>query len=207
MLYMMSEDVIAKLAAFCENGGTLVSGFFSGVVNENDLCYLGGCPGGILKDVFGVRAEEIDTLMPNETKRVSDGVCEYSAFDFCEIIHAESAKTLLTYGEDYYRDMPAACKNEYGKGHAYYIAFRDSGSFLDKLYGEITTSLDIDRLEKPLPSGVWQQKRGDYIFVGNYTDKPIEYEIPKGYACFYPSGEAQKITVGGFGTLILKRNT
>ena len=35
------------------------------MVNENDLCYLGGFPGAGLREVFGIWNEEIDTLAPD----------------------------------------------------------------------------------------------------------------------------------------------
>ena len=40
---------------------TLVTTYFSGLVDENDLCFLGGFPGP-LREVTGIWAEEIDTL-------------------------------------------------------------------------------------------------------------------------------------------------
>ena len=40
--------------------------YASGYVDENQLCYLGGFPGGVLKDVYGIISEEIDTLYPSD---------------------------------------------------------------------------------------------------------------------------------------------
>lgn len=170
MLYMTSGETIDRLYNFVKNGGILVSGFFSGVVNENDLCYLGGCPADKLQEVFGLWAEEIDTLLPDERKRVSGG---HTARDYCEVIHPETAEVLASYCEDYYADTAAACVNSCGRGKGYYIAYRDCGSLLDSLYNELTHGLDIPRLNTPLPDGVWMQTRGRYMFIGNYTDSEI----------------------------------
>ena len=44
MLYMLREDFAAKLRDFVAAGGTLVVTYWSGVVNETDLCWLGDTP-------------------------------------------------------------------------------------------------------------------------------------------------------------------
>ncbi len=47
------DMVISKerqnLEGYVQNGGTLLTGAFSGMVNENDNVYLGGYPGGLRK--------------------------------------------------------------------------------------------------------------------------------------------------------------
>ena len=40
-----------------EAGGTYVTTYFSGIVNETDLCFIGRHP---LEDVLGVVSEEMD---------------------------------------------------------------------------------------------------------------------------------------------------
>lgn len=44
MLYMYRAGFEQKMRAFVENGGTLVTTYWSGIVDENDLCRLGGVP-------------------------------------------------------------------------------------------------------------------------------------------------------------------
>ena len=52
------------------DGGTLVTTYWSGIVDENDLCFLGGWPGGGLREVLGIWDEETDTLTPGERNQV-----------------------------------------------------------------------------------------------------------------------------------------
>lgn len=70
MLYMLKPGVAKRLREFVEQGGTLVTTYVTGYVNENDLCFLGGFPGDGLKDVIGIWAEEIDGLWEDETRRI-----------------------------------------------------------------------------------------------------------------------------------------
>lgn len=61
MLYMFRSGIETKLRTFVENGGILIMTYWSGIVNETDLCYLEGTPHSLL-DVFGLRSKEIDGL-------------------------------------------------------------------------------------------------------------------------------------------------
>ena len=70
MVYLFREGFDRKLKEYVENGGTLLATYWSGVVDENDRCYLGGTPHGLM-DVFGLMAEEIDGLYDGEIGRAS----------------------------------------------------------------------------------------------------------------------------------------
>ena len=69
MLYMVKPGLAERLRAFVEKGGTLVLTYFSGYVDENDLCFLDGMPGP-LRPLAGVWAEEIDALYPGRATKL-----------------------------------------------------------------------------------------------------------------------------------------
>ena len=66
MLYMLRPGVDERIAAFVEAGGTFVATYWTGIVDENDLVFLGGWPGGKLREVLGIWDEEIDALYEND---------------------------------------------------------------------------------------------------------------------------------------------
>ena len=177
-LYMTSDALIDKLEQYVKNGGTLLCTYMTGMVNENDRCHLGGFPGGKLKDVFGIWNEEIDTLYPGESNKIEfDGVT-YKAVDYCELIHACGAEVLATYGEDFYRGMPALTVNRYGKGKAYYMAFRPEKDFTDKITEFLLDECGIvSDFDGDLPYGMTAHSRTDgenvYVFLQNYSAKPL----------------------------------
>ena len=70
MLYMVRPGVGERLADFVAKGGTLVATYWSGIVDENDLCFLGGVPGPLRK-TLGIWVEEIDALYDGEVNYVS----------------------------------------------------------------------------------------------------------------------------------------
>jgi beta-galactosidase len=182
MLYSTSEKTIEKITSYVNNGGTFLSGYMLAEVNENDLCYLGGFPANNLKDVFGVWAEEVDTLYPNDRNAiVKDGV-EHEVLDYCERLHVRgNAEVIGVYRDDFYANEPAIIKNKYGNGTTYYIGARDTGSLKHDLISTILSDLDIKGEIDNLPYGVTCHSREDgddfYLFVENYNATPKTIDI------------------------------
>ena len=182
MLYMVKPGVAKRLEDFVSNGGTLVTTYFTGYVNETDLCFLGGFPGPLRK-LIGVWAEEMDSLYDTDTNSVimnpgNDlGIKgEFTLRHYCEVIHAETAEVLAAYKEDYYSGMPAVTVNSFGKGKAYHIAARVDEEFLREFYKAITPKTGITKaLDAALPKGVSAQLRtdgvNDFIFIMNFTQQ------------------------------------
>ncbi len=173
MLYLCSQTTIDRFTDFVANGGTLLATYMLGMTDENDLCHLGGFPGGKLKEVFGIWNEEIDSLYPEERVSVSYGGKTYEAMDYCERIHAQGAEVLATYASEFYAGEPAVTCNAYGKGKAYYVACRDTGELMDALIGRILAEKHIVGYA-PKTENVSVSMRTDgeneYYFCENHGD-------------------------------------
>jgi beta-galactosidase len=189
MLYMLRGDIVERMKRFVENGGTLITTYVSGYVNENDLCFLGGFPGNGLKAVTGIWEEEIDSLYPEDENSITCGEClsgkTYSVKEYCAIVHPlENTEVLAVYDDDFYQGMPALTKHPYGKGQAYHIAARTEVDFLSEFYGKIAEKISLESsflYVKELPAGVHIQKReGDgevYYFFMNFNSKEQKVEF------------------------------
>jgi len=135
VMYMVKPGFAEKVEAFVRKGGTFVTTFFSGIVDEHDLVTVGGYPGK-LRNVLGVWAEEIDALLPGQTNRIvmngSRGPLagEYDCGLLCDLVHLEGAEAVATYGDDFYRGMPAVTVNRFGEGDAWYVATSPEPAFL-----------------------------------------------------------------------------
>ena len=180
MLYMAEEKTVNNLKKYVEGGGTLYATYLLGMVDDTDLCHLGGFPAGELKNVFGIWNEELDTLYPGEcvSVKTTDG-SEYKARDCCELIHTTGADVLAVYDSEFYKGMPALTVNNYGKGKAYYQAFRDCSDFWDQVCSDILRDLKIENsLPCELPEYVTAHIRVDgehkYLFAQNYNGLSIE---------------------------------
>lgn len=174
MLYMTSEETMEKLAVYVEGGGRLVSTYMLGVANENDLVHLGGFPQK-LRDVFGIRIVETDTLYPKDRNAIMWGGKQYEAFDYCAIIETCGARTLGTYADDFYSRTPAVTMNGYGEGFAHFIGARTNEDFLDDFYNIFIEKLGLSCSLISAQDGVSVQMRENgeniYYFAMNFTEK------------------------------------
>lgn len=168
MLFMLKPGVADRLDAFVKSGGTLVLTYLSGVVNETELVFRGGWPGGGLRKLAGIWSEEIDALYPNPPQRIvpTSGNAlgltgEFAVQDYCERVHPEGAAVLSTYKNDFYAGMPALTVNKYGAGQVYYLAARPTADgMLDPFTRGLVSQMRIARcLDVDLPEGVTVQKR------------------------------------------------
>jgi len=172
VLYMVKEGMREALENFVEQGGTLVTGFMSGIVDQSDNVHLGGYPGPLRK-LCGVWAEEIDALAPEQSNTVkfTDGG-ESSCGLLCDILHLEGAEALGVYGGDFYAGTPAVTRNAYGKGQVYYIGTQlepaGIAAVMDqavKAAGAEPVLAEPTKLEVVKRSG----RNGQFYFVLNFT--------------------------------------
>ncbi len=188
MVYMLRPGFAQRVEAFVRDGGTFVTTYWSGITDENDLCFLGGFPGPLRK-LLGVWSEELDVLYDDEANTVllaNDNPLgmhgPYEAKIFCDLIHAETAHVLGAYGSDFYAGRAALTVNAFGKGEAYYLASRNEQRFQDDLYAALVRKLDIARvLDCDLPEGVTAQMRTDgttdFIFLMNFSREPQPVDL------------------------------
>ena len=218
MLYMVRPGVGERLEEFVNNGGTLVTTYWSGIVDENDLCFLGGFPGP-LKKVTGIWAEELDALYDEDVNYVSveEGNSlgmkgEYEARIFCDLIHSEGAEVLATYKTDFYKGMPALTCNNFGKGQAYYIAFRNNDEFLSDFYSSLAKKLTLKRaIEIDLPKGINAQVRMDekneFVFFMNFSSEEKTIDIKDLDLTDMVTGEkvTKEMEIEPYGVRIVRR--
>lgn len=182
MLYMIKNE--EKTAEYVRNGGNFVMTYISGVIDGYDCCHLGGFPAGKLKDVFGIRVEETDCILPDEDVDFEYKDKNYKAKDFCELVHTGSAESLAKFCSGIYDGLPAATDNRFGNGRAYYIAARSKGDFLDAFYADVCKNADVKGGFK-LPDGVAASVRNDekeeYVFLQNFTRERKTVALDKAY--------------------------
>lgn len=142
MLYLMSDKTTSKLSNYVSSGGTLISSYFTGIVNETDLVNIGGWPSE-LQELFGINLKELDTLYPDEFNSLEFQGDRYRIKDYSGIIEAVHAEVIGTYQADFYRNTPAVVKNLFGSGQAYYLAARTDRDFLKAFYKPIIEKLQL----------------------------------------------------------------
>lgn len=219
MLYMVREGVGERIEQFVQAGGTFVSTYWSGIVNETDLCFLDGFPGPLRK-TLGIWSEEIDGLNDGQTnavKMLADNSLgftgQFEAKELCDLIHLEGAQALATYQDDFYAGRPALTVNQFGKGEAYYIASRNDENFTTQFYNQLIKKAGITRvIDRELPKGVTAQIRSDqendYVFVMNFTaaDQIVELDNRE-YTDILTNEPVnrEQLALEGYGLAVLQR--
>ncbi|MDR2265395.1 MAG: beta-galactosidase [Enterobacter asburiae] len=217
MLYMVREGFAERAEAFVAAGGHLVTTYWSGVVNETDLCHLGGFPGPLRK-LVGVWAEEIDCLDDGE-RNLIQGLAgnasglqgPYQVRHLCELIHAESAQVLATYRDDFYAGRPAVTVNRFGKGKAWHVASRNDLPFQRDFFAAIINELALPRaIDGDFPPGVVATARTDgettWVFVQNFTAQQQLVTLPQGYTdCMTDAATAGDTVLLAWDCRVLKR--
>jgi beta-galactosidase len=218
MLYMVRPKVADRINEFVKQGGTFVTTYFSGIVDENDLCFLGGFPGP-LREVTGIWSEEIDSLYDNEVNyiEVKDSKIDslkqhYEVKDYCDLIHVENAEAIGVYKNDFYAGMPSLTVNNYGKGKAYYIAARTGEDFNRDFYSKLIRDLKIKSvIGGKLPKGVTAQMRfnkdNKYVFIMNFDEEQKKISLGTEEYIDIILGErvSNEIELSKYGFKILKQ--
>ncbi|MDR6552915.1 beta-galactosidase [Paenibacillus qinlingensis] len=188
MLYLCREETGRKLEQFVAEGGTLVTTYWSGVVDEHDLCHLGGFPGPLRK-TLGIWAEEIEGLYDHDRNGVALSPANpleltgtFESHEICEMIHTEGAEVLGVYTDSFYAGQPALTVNRFGDGQAYHMATRMKSDFLQAFYSKLIKQTGVARaIDTDLPQGVTAQVRTDgvtdYLFIMNFSGKMTQVSL------------------------------
>ncbi len=211
MLYMLSPRAAANLKSFVERGGQLLATYFTGYVDENQLCFQGGFPGEGLKELFGIVSEEIDSFYPSDRNGVAlkDG-SRWEVRDYAEILKVADAEVLGVYTDDFYAGGAAlTCKRtekEGLRGAAYYMAARTEASAMRPLFERLLADAGI--AVKRLPEGVEYHVRtgeeGVYEFYLNCTPEPVTVEDVKGVDLVTGNAVGGSLELGGYGAAVIK---
>ena len=194
MLYLLRAGFSQKLRDFVEQGGTLVGTYLTGLVNENDLCLLGGWPGEGLQEVFGVWNEDTDALWDGEENQVDlDNGRSYKAKELCALLHGRGAQALGVYSRDFYAGEAAVTVNRFGQGKAFYIGAFLEQDFYRDFYRKLGRELEVKRaLAVELPRGVEaclrENQEEAYVFLQNFSGARQTMALPAGWQLLTPQG-------------------
>lgn len=210
MLYMFRSNIEDKIRSFVARGGSFVMTYWSGIVNENDLCHLGGTPHQLM-DVFGLRSMELDALYDGDRNAgVSAGTFfpegnRYECRNFCDLIRTGTAEALLTYETDFYTDYPAFVRNKYGDGTAYYVCADFGQNFYDDLCRKLAEEKGLTCVPVTIPEGISVTTRENeeqiFLFIQNMGKDTVSVEIPEDWKRLLGTG-----TVSRYETAVFRKD-
>ncbi len=120
-LHMLRGDLVQRLEEVAAAGGSVVTTFLSGRVDQNDNAFLMDVPGP-LGTLMGVRVDEWDARGPETVNpvRLRSGTIVDSRLIF-ELVFPQGAEVMGTYQADFYAGTAAVTRNTFGAGHGWYV--------------------------------------------------------------------------------------
>jgi beta-galactosidase len=156
--YLLSAEFAAKLTAYVEAGGTLLTSSRTGVKNMANVCVEDQLP-GLLQPLCGILVEEYDAVGPRKVPLSAPWGGGYEAAVWCDVLELAGAQAVAAYGEHpgnrcFYAGSPALTVNSYGHGRCYYLAtVPEEPFYTDLLTNELLPAAGITA-QVGLPSGV-----------------------------------------------------
>lgn len=208
VLYMIKPEVDERIRRFVDAGGTFITTFFSGLVDESDIVTIGGYPGK-LRDVLGIWVEETDALPSYMKNSFTWNGKTYENGLICDIMHMEQAKALAVYEKDFYAGTPVISENEFGKGKAYYIATSPETAFYGDFLQKVLDDNEIKPVFKSYPNvevTVREKENKKYTFLLNHKNVGCEVVVETASedilsGCCYRAGDVLKLDAYGVAIL------
>ena len=185
-LHLLSANDSDRLKLFVQNGGTLISTFNTGLVDENNIVPTTGFPHD-LTDLFGLEVLEFDTLPPSEENHLTfKGAFPTSHLHpaklWCDLIEPKGCQILATYTKDFYAGKPAITLNSFGLGKAIYIGTQSHQHFYSDLVVWLRQTTGLHPLLK-VPENIevsMREKEGVRMyFLLNHQNSPVRIQFYK----------------------------
>ncbi|MFD4859872.1 beta-galactosidase [Streptomyces atratus] len=176
VLHVVPQPFGKDLARYVEDGGHLVTTYFSGIVDENDHIWLGGYPGA-LRELLGIRIEEFGPLLDGVTVDL-DNETTGSLWTDRITVTGPDVEVLASYRSGTYASRPAVTRCTTGRGSAAYVSTRLGAEGLAALLPELLGPAGVS---SELPDGargsveltVRRDAGSRYLFLVNRGDVPV----------------------------------
>ncbi|MEU6375047.1 beta-galactosidase [Streptomyces sp. NPDC046909] len=176
VLHVVPAELAKELTRYAEQGGHLVTTYFSGVVDQNDHIWLGGYPGA-LREVLGIRVEEFGPLLANESVSLDDGSIGTLWTDRITVAD-DRTEVLARYDSGNQAGRPAVTRRTAAAGSASYVSTRLGVEGLTALLPRL---LEPAGVESELPAEargrvelvVRKNDQDQFLFLVNRTDDTV----------------------------------
>ncbi|MFF5567008.1 beta-galactosidase [Streptomyces sp. NPDC012623] len=168
-LYLLGDAAIENLVGYVRGGGTLVSGFLTGVADEDDRVR----PGGMdirLRDLFGIGTVHEWWPLDAGARVECDG---FHASLWSEELELSTGEAVASYRGGELAGFPAVVR----AGRAWYVSTLPEPEALRGLLARIADGAGVSPTLEGLPAGVEAVRRGDLLFLLNHGAKAVVLPI------------------------------
>ena len=178
LLHVIQGDLAARVEAFVEGGGTFVTSFLSGRVDESDNAFGMDAPGPLAR-VLGIRIDETDALAPEDLNAVvfDGGAVRFAANLVFDLLQPGTAEVVGVYESDFYAGTAAVTRNvvvgDGGSGDAWYVGTNLDAGGLGWLFDRVLGDRGLLNAYSGLPGVEAVTRHRDdvaYLFLLNHGD-------------------------------------
>ena len=198
MLKMIKPGFAERIQTHLDGGGTFLTTYFSGIVDESDRAFPNGYPGP-LSNILGIWVEETDALSPDESNSVRVDGETYPCGMLCDRIHLEGAEAIGIYVSDFYAGEPALTRN----GKSFYHGTKLSPEGLIAVLADLASEIN---LRQGTGDGVEVVHRGGLYYLLNHNRQAVQLSSPVPASIDLLSNQpvAQDLEIEAFGVRILR---
>ncbi|MFF1546720.1 beta-galactosidase [Streptomyces sp. NPDC058291] len=208
VLHMVPAELAKSLTRYVEQGGHLVTTYFSGIVDENDHVWLGGYPGA-LRELLGIRIEEFGPLLAGESVELDDSTRGSLWTDRITVADGDT-EVLAHYRSGVHAGRPAVTRRATGDGSASYVSTRLG---VDGLRSLLPRLLDPAGVGSELPAHargsveltVRRGPGGRFLFLVNRTDDTVQVPGLDGEVLLGARGARDVLVLGPREVAVLRR--
>ncbi|MFE6636367.1 beta-galactosidase [Streptomyces tendae] len=210
VLHLVPAELAKDLTRWAEQGGHLVTTYFSGIVDENDHVWLGGYPGA-LRDLLGIRVEEFGPLPAGQSVEL-DGAGNGSLWTDRITVTAPETEVLAHYRTGAQAGRPAVTRRPTGTGSAAYVSTRLGADGLAALLPRLLGPAGV---ASELPAGVRGRVEttvrrgpgGRFLFLVNRTDEAVTVPGVTGKVLVGSTGEDGAVVLAPGDVAVLRTPT
>ncbi|WP_225877273.1 beta-galactosidase, partial [Streptomyces resistomycificus] len=197
-LYALTDAAIDNLLGYVRGGGTLVSGFLTGVADQDDRVRAGGMDAR-LRDLFGIRV--LHEWWPLDAgEQVECGGFRGTLWSE-EIDPDEGAEVEAAYKGGELDGLPAVLH----KGGAWYLSTLPEPDAMRDLLARIAAGAGARPVLEGLPDRVEAVRRGELLFVLNHGRDAVTVEVPGVSRDLLTGATVQdELTLGRYGVAVLQ---
>ncbi|MDD3486194.1 MAG: beta-galactosidase [Atopobiaceae bacterium] len=180
-LMVCDPEVVAHLEEAATRGASMVVTCRSGVKDMNGNCIVGQYLPTLLAPLCGCHVLEYDPIGPRRQTLRTEGDEEYSITSWCDLVECDTATTWARYADRYYEGTPAVTRNDFGKGHGWYVGCVGEKALYVRLLAEVFREQGIGTTtDVPLGVEICSRsgKGGTYTFV--FNDAMVTNELDFG---------------------------
>lgn len=208
-LYLLSEHSAENLSGFVNRGGTLLTTYFSGIVDKDEHVVLGGYP-ALLRKTLGLWVEEwsiYDDKQKN-TVRFEDTKKTFAVQTWCDLMHLEGAQPLAVFESDFFAGRPAVTLNHFGQGNAFYLGAKLDSDGLGDVIARVCTAAKITPVlpvAQPIEATLRQGDGKSFLFLLNHSTTTAQVPLGayRGTDLLTGNKSAKQLELGPFGVAII----